>query len=105
MALDDYLESEVAIAVAATTAMLSPRVRGVLRRGAVLGLAGALTAADMLGSFTRGVAQGMGQTAVTATNAIQDITDPAEKGDNTPKAPPEEGRRRPRRAAGEGDER
>jgi hypothetical protein len=63
MALDDYLESEVAIAVAATAAVLSPRVRGVLRKGAVYGLAGALVAADGVGSFVRGIGRGAQRTA------------------------------------------
>jgi hypothetical protein len=49
-ALEDYFESEVAIAAAATAAVLSPRVRGVLRTGAVYGLAGVL----MAGSAHRG---------------------------------------------------
>ena len=59
MALDDYIESEVAVAVAVTAAVLSPRVRRVLRRGAVLGLAGALTAGDALAAVARGVARGV----------------------------------------------
>jgi hypothetical protein len=71
MALDDYLESEVAIAVVATSAILSPRVRGVLRRGAVLGLAGLLTAGDMLGSFAGGVMRGAQNAAETTTAAAQ----------------------------------
>lgn len=58
MALDDYVESEVAIAVAATAAVLSPRVRGALRTGAVYGLAGILTAADAIGAFAGGIARG-----------------------------------------------
>ena len=63
MALEDYVESEVAIAAAATAAILSPRVRGVLRTGAVYGLAGVLMAGDALGTFARGVARGVQQTA------------------------------------------
>ncbi len=59
MALDDYVESEVAIAVAATAAILSPRVRGALRTGAVYGLAGVMTAADAIGAFAEGIARGM----------------------------------------------
>lgn len=50
MALDDYLESEVGIAAAVTAIALSPRVRHTLRRGAVLGLAGAMKAVDVVGS-------------------------------------------------------
>jgi hypothetical protein len=55
MALEDYLESEVAIAVTATAAALSPRFRRVLRRGAVYGVAGALKATDVVTAAARGV--------------------------------------------------
>jgi len=60
MALEDYFESEVAIAVAATAAALSPGFRRVLRRGAVYGVAGALKAAEVMTAAARGVAQGAG---------------------------------------------
>jgi hypothetical protein len=59
MALDDYLDSEVAVAVAATAVALSPRVRRVLRRGAVYGVAGALKATDVVTAAARGVASGV----------------------------------------------
>ncbi|HEU4974866.1 MAG TPA: hypothetical protein VFT50_07215 [Baekduia sp.] len=55
MALDDFLDSEVGIAAAATAIALSPRVRHTIRRGAVLGLAGAMKAADAVGSGARAV--------------------------------------------------
>jgi len=58
MALDDYLDSEVAVAVAATAVALSPRVRRVLRRGAVYGVAGVLKATDVATAAARGVARG-----------------------------------------------
>lgn len=68
MDLEDYLEPEVAVTAAVTAAMLSPQVRGVLRRGAVLGLAGALMAGDALSAFARGVGRGVQQaTASTQT--------------------------------------
>ena len=75
MALDDYLDSEVAVAVAATAALTSPRVRGLLHRGAVYGLAGLLAAGDMISSFARGVARDAPQGATTAAQGLQDITD------------------------------
>jgi hypothetical protein len=53
MALEDYLESEVVVAVAATAALFSPRARKVLRRGAVYGVAGALMAGDAVSSAVR----------------------------------------------------
>ena len=59
MALDDFLDSEVAVAVAATAVALSPRARRVLRRGAVYGVAGALKAGDVLTAAARGVASGV----------------------------------------------
>ena len=46
MAAKDFLESEVAVAVAVTAAVFSPRARRVLRRGLVYGVAGVLKAGD-----------------------------------------------------------
>jgi hypothetical protein len=51
--------TKVAAAVAVTATVFSPRVRGMLRRGAVYGLAGVLTASDMVTAFARGIARGM----------------------------------------------
>ena len=59
MALDDFLESEVAVAVAATAVALSPGVRRWVRRGAVYGVAGALKATDVVTAAARGVASGV----------------------------------------------
>jgi hypothetical protein len=100
MALEDFLDSEVAVAVAATAALTSPRVRGVLRRGAVYGVAGLLTAGDMISSFARGAARGAQQTTSAATARVQEAPQqrPAE-------AQGEERRRtrRTREAAAEGE--
>jgi hypothetical protein len=52
-------ERQVAIAVTATAAALSPRVRGVLRRGAVYGVAGALKASDVVTAAARGALREM----------------------------------------------
>jgi hypothetical protein len=59
MAMEDYFDSEVAVAVAATAAALSPGFRRVLRRGAVYGVAGALKATDVVTAAARGVAHGV----------------------------------------------
>ena len=59
MALDDFLDSEVGVAVAATAVALSPRARRLLRRGAVYGVAGALKATDVVTATARGVASGV----------------------------------------------
>ena len=73
MALEDYLESEVVVAVAATAAVLSPRVRGALRRGAVYGLAGVLRAGDAISSAAPAVSQGAQQAAASAASTVQDV--------------------------------
>ena len=61
MALEDWLESEVAVAVAATTVVLSPKARRVVRRGAVYAVAGALKASDLVAAAARGVAEGVSE--------------------------------------------
>ncbi len=71
MALEDYLESEVVVAVAATAAVMSPRVRGVLRRGAVYGLAGVLRAGDAVSSVARNVTPGVQHAAAAAAGTVQ----------------------------------
>ena len=71
MDLDDFLGPEVAIASAVTAAVLSPRVRGVLRRGAVYGVAGALIAGGAASSAARGVGRGAQQAASSAGGAVQ----------------------------------
>jgi hypothetical protein len=73
VALEDYLESEVVVAVAATAAVLSPRVRSVLRRGAVYGLAGVLRAGDAISSAAPAVSQGAQQAAASAASTVQDV--------------------------------
>ena len=71
MALEDYLESEVVVAVAATAAVFSPRVRKVLRRGAVYGLAGVLMAGDAVSAAARNAAPGVQQAAASAAGTVQ----------------------------------
>jgi len=66
MALDDFVDPEVGIAVAATALAFSPRVRNVVRRGLVVGLAGVMKAADSVGGAARNVA-GEAQNAVATT--------------------------------------
>jgi hypothetical protein len=57
MALDDYLEPEVMIAVAVTAAVASPPVRKVMRKGAVYGLAGLMMLGDRMRDMAHNVAQ------------------------------------------------
>ena len=85
MALDDFeafAESEVAVAVAATAALFSPRVRRLLRGGMVYGLAGLLTAGDTIFSLARSAVQfarGTQHGSTTAAQGLQDITDHSRK--------------------------
>lgn len=66
MALEDYMEPEVGVAVALTAAIASPGVRNVLRRGAVYGLAGILMAGDAVSTLAQGVRRGVQQAAPEA---------------------------------------
>jgi len=75
MAVEDFVESEVAVAVAATAAILSPPVRSVLRRGAVYGLAGALMVGSALESFGLGVARGAREAAESAGQSVAGAVD------------------------------
>jgi len=61
MAVEDFLDGEVALAVAATAALSSARVRKALRRGVVYGLAGVLMAGDKLASTARDVGPAAGR--------------------------------------------
>jgi hypothetical protein len=58
MGIEDVASRESAFVAAATAAVLSPRVRGVLRRGAVYGVAGALKAGEVVAGAARGAARG-----------------------------------------------
>lgn len=68
MAVDDFMEPEVAIAVAVTAAVASPPVRKAVRRGLVYGLAGLLTAGDKIMGAARDLAQSAQQTAASASS-------------------------------------
>jgi hypothetical protein len=80
MALEEFLESEVAIAVAATAALSSSRVRRVLRRGAVYGLAGVLRAGDAIGAVARDAGRGPRQPGAPAPGGAQGATPEATPG-------------------------
>lgn len=71
MELDDYLEPEVGVAVAVTAAVMSPRVRSILRQGAVYGLAGLLRIGDAISGTAASVATGVQQSAAAGVNAAQ----------------------------------
>lgn len=62
MDLEDFAEPEVAVAAAATAAVLSPTVRNFLRKGAVYGVTGVLMAGSTLAAVRRGAARGFQST-------------------------------------------
>lgn len=74
MALDDYLEPEVAVAVAVTAVLFSPRARKLIRRGAVYGMAGVLRAGDAVSALAGGVRQGMQEAGKVADQKAQPAT-------------------------------
>jgi hypothetical protein len=59
MAADDYIDEKVGVAVAASAAVFSPKVRNLLHRGAVVGVSGVLIATDMVAGFLRGLWNGV----------------------------------------------
>lgn len=69
MKLEKHLRPELAVAVAATAAICSPRARKALRRGVVYGVAGLLKAGDMISSFAGGVARGTQAMAASPAGA------------------------------------
>jgi len=77
MALEDFMEPEVGIAIAATAALSSPKVREVARRGLVYGLAGVMMAGDYMAAFAQGVRRGVQETADEAS-ALAEDTEEAE---------------------------
>jgi len=76
MALDDFMEPEVGVAVVVTAAVASPRVRKAIRQGLVYGLAGLLMAGDKLKSAASGVAQKAREVATT-NGGTQEAPKPA----------------------------
>jgi hypothetical protein len=99
MAVEDYAEPEVAVAVAVTAALASSKARRVMRQGAVYGLAGIFKAGDALGVFARGVSRGVQQAGASAEGAANEIVLP---GDGEPPSAP--ARTRSSRAKSSGGE-
>jgi hypothetical protein len=64
------LEKEAGLAAVALAAAVSPRARGVLRQGAVYGLAGVMKAGDVVVSTAKGAARGA-QAGVSGENGAR----------------------------------
>ena len=71
MALEDFVDPEVGIAVAATALATSPKVRGLVRQGLVYGLAGVRRLGDSVSASARGMAQSAQQ---AASSTVQDAS-------------------------------
>jgi flavin-dependent dehydrogenase len=71
MALEDYMQPEVAVTAVVTAAVFSPRARRVMRRGLVYGMAGAMIAGDAITSFARSLGQGVQEAGASAASAAQ----------------------------------
>jgi hypothetical protein len=68
--IEDLVSKESAVVAAATAAAFSPRTRDTLRRGAVLGVAGALKVGDVVAGAARGATRGVrGQEKVPTPDA------------------------------------
>jgi hypothetical protein len=74
MELEDYLQPEIAVTAAVTAAVFSPRVRKLLRQGAVYGTAGVLIAGDAITSFARSVGRGFQQAGTEAAQGGEQQT-------------------------------
>jgi hypothetical protein len=79
MALEDYLEPEVAVTAVVTAAVFSPKARSWMRRGLIYGMAGVLIAGDAVTSFARSVGQGAQQAGAAAATATQNAADQAKQ--------------------------
>lgn len=67
----DFAEPEIAVTAAVTAALFSPRMRKLIRKGLVYGMAGVLTAGDTLTSFAKSVGQGMQQASASMAREEQ----------------------------------
>lgn len=88
-------------AVAVTAAILSPRMRGLLRKGAVQGLAGVLIAGDAVSSFARGIGRGLesGAAAPRPSDSATDTAQEAAEAAREATARPKKRSSRPRKSA------
>lgn len=80
MALEDYLEPEVAVTAAVTAAVFSPTARKIIRKGAVYGVAGVLIAGDAISSFVRSVGHGVQQAGTSTAQAAQNTANQVKEG-------------------------
>ncbi|GCE07394.1 hypothetical protein [Dictyobacter aurantiacus] len=78
----DFVEPEIAVTAAITAAICSPGARKAMRKGLVYGIAGVLTAGDVVTSFARSMRQGVEQTGngkAAATAVKEEAAQPSKK--------------------------
>jgi len=80
MALEDYMEPEIAVTAAVTAAVFSPRGRRVIRRSAVYGLAGIIAVGDAISSFSRNIRNGIQEASNAAVQATRRTVEEAKAG-------------------------
>jgi hypothetical protein len=78
MDLDDFWEPEVAVTAGVVAAVASPRVRRVMRQGAVYGLAGLMMAGDKIAEAARGVKAAAEKTGSAAASTAKEAAAAAE---------------------------
>ena len=78
MALEDFLEPEVAATAVVVAAVVSPQGRKIIRRGAVYGLAGILVAGDAIASVGRSVGRGVQAAGAAASQAADNVSQRAQ---------------------------
>lgn len=83
MALEDYLEPEVAVTAVVVAAVFSPTARHWIRRGAVYGLAGVLVAGDALTSVGKSVGRGVQAAGAAASQAASTTVQKAQAAANS----------------------
>ncbi len=87
MALEDFVDPEVGIAIAATALVASPQVRSIVRQGLVYGLAGAFKFGESMSSAARGVAVTAQQAAANTGATVQNGTGEAQAVSRTKRSP------------------
>jgi hypothetical protein len=88
MALEDFLEPEVAATAVVVAAVVSPRGRKIIRRGAVYGLAGILVASDAIASVGKSVGRGVQAAGVAASQAASNVSQKAQTATSSTTTPP-----------------
>ncbi|HCI81108.1 MAG TPA: hypothetical protein DHW02_15625 [Ktedonobacter sp.] len=78
MALEDFLDPEVAATAVVVAAVVSPQGRKIIRRGAVYGLAGILVAGDAIASVGKSVGRGVQAAGVAASQAASNVSQRAQ---------------------------